>query len=89
MIIWPFFIGMIAGFIALHVTILFQKKHYSILKQRLPAIILIVLGVVLMMVGFNNYTFTGKSAAYFGLAALFFGVIAISLLRKQNRLFLP
>lgn len=87
MIIWPFFIGMIAGFIALHVTTVLQKGHYSMMTQRLPAIILIVLGVLFMLVGFNHYTFTGKSFAYFGLAVVLFGAMGILLLRKRNQLF--
>lgn len=78
MILWPIFIGMLVGFIALELTMRFRAKRKSFAVVSGPSIVLMVLGGVCAVYGALNYSYVGKSLLFLGMALVAFGCMAFA-----------
>lgn len=78
MILWPIFIGMLVGFIALELTMRFRAKRKSFAVVTVPSIVLITIGTVCAVYGALNYSYVGKSLLFLGMAFVAFGCMAFA-----------
>lgn len=85
MILWPVFIGMIVGFIALELTMRFRANKKSFAVVSIPSIVLIVLGAVCALYGALNYSYAGKTLLFLGVALAAFGCMAFATSRTVKQ----
>lgn len=85
MIIWPIFIGMIIGFIVLHITITFRDRDKKFTIVRIPGLLLALAGVSCIVFGTLNYTFVGKSILFLGVAFIAFAAMSIASSRAMHQ----
>lgn len=78
MILWPIFIGMLVGFIALELTMRFRAKRKSFAVVTVPSIVLITIDTVCAVYGALNYSYVGKSLLFLGMALVAFGCMAFA-----------
>jgi len=84
-VIWPVFIGMIIGFIALHITITFRDRQKPFTMIRMPGFILAFAGVACILFGAINYTYIGKSTLFLGVALLVFAAMSMATTRTFHQ----
>lgn len=78
MILWPIFIGMLVGFVALELTMRFRAQRKSFVVVTIPGVVLAILGVACALYGAFNYTYVGKSLLFLGVAFVVFALMAFA-----------
>lgn len=81
MIIWPIFIGMVIGFIVLHITMTFRDRQKPETTIRMPGFLLAFAGASCIIFGAINYTYVGKSVLFLGVAFLIFAAMSMATTR--------
>lgn len=86
MILWPIFIGMLVGFIALELTMRFRAKRKPFAVVSVPSIVLAVLGISCAVYGALNYSYVGKSLLFLGVALVVFACMAFATSRTVKHI---
>jgi hypothetical protein len=85
MLLAPFLMALIPGFIILTLTWWFSKKGFSLFGRMLPGILAIIAAIILFYIGFVNIRgFEGGGYGILGFFLIIFAIISLVIGKKDT-----
>jgi hypothetical protein len=85
MLLAPFLMALIPGFIILTLTWWFNKKGFSLFGRMLPGILAIIAAIILFYIGFVNIRgFEGGGYGILGFFLIIFAIISLVIGKKDT-----